>query len=56
MCKEKVAIIPDLKREKIKLEGELNKLEIKARALSDDCLVKVNIHHYNNLMKTNPEV
>lgn len=56
LCKEKVCIIPELKREKIKLESELNKLEIKSRALSDDCMVKVNIHNYNNLMKTNPEV
>lgn len=49
-------IIPDLKQEKLKLESELNKLEIKARALSDDTMVKVNIHNYNNLMKTQPEV
>jgi len=45
-----------LKQEKLKLESELNKLEIKARALSDDTMVKVNIHNYNNLMKTQPEV
>lgn len=51
-----VSVIPELKQEKLKLESELNKLEIKARALSDDTMVKVNIHNYNNLMKTQPEV
>lgn len=55
-AQDEVKVIPDLKQEKLKLESELNKLEIKARALSDDTLVKVNIHNYNNLMKTQPEV
>jgi len=56
IARDKVSIIPELKREKIRLESELNKLEIKSRALSDDCNVKINIHNYNNLMKTKPDI
>lgn len=56
VCKKDVSVIPELRRDKIKLESELNKLEIKNKALSDDCEVRINIHFYNNLMKTKPEV
>lgn len=43
-CQREVVVIPELKREKVRLQTELNRLEIKTRSLIDDCEVKVNIH------------
>lgn len=53
---EKCRNIPDLQNEIIRLEKDLSNLQVKSRTLQDDIALPMNIHRWNVLQKTNPDV